>query len=469
MADLEALLAERLGPEGLVGDATDRAKYETGWRYGQGKARCVVRPGTTEDVAFVLRACHEAGAAVLPQGANTGLVGASVPDASGHMVVLSLERLTRRLEVDPFDRTVLVDGGVTLGQLNEALAPHGLMFPIDLGADPQIGGMVATNTGGTRLLKYGDVRRQVLGLEVVQADGTVLDLLKGLRKDNTGLDLKQTFIGTFGAFGVVTAARLQAAPRPRQRAAALVGLAQGEAALDLLQALERGAGDLLSAFEVISAEAWAPIFRHHPRLRNPYGGQEPPPFTALVELATALSTERLDLPELLETLLAEHLDGPAGEGITDIFPGRPEELWELRHHVSESLRHEGSLLGLDLSVPRSALPAFTAQVRAWIAAAHPFVRVCDFGHWGDGGTHLNLVWDPMAAPRPEAAFRAELQGQIYRRVVEDFGGSFSAEHGIGPHNQAFYDTFTPPAVKAVCGLLKDHFDPARRLGTVRLD
>lgn len=469
MGVLEALLADRLGSEALVADPIDRGKYESGWRYGQGRARCVVRPGTTGEVAFTLRACHDAGVPVLPQGANTGLVGASVPDASGSMVVLSLERLTRRLEVDPFDRTVLVDGGVTLGRLNEALAPHGLLFPIDLGADPQIGGMVATNTGGTRLLKHGDVRRQVLGLEVVLADGTVLDLLKGLRKDNTGLDLKQAFIGTFGAFGVVTASRLQVVPRPRQRATALVGLAQGESVLALLQVLEAGAGDLLSAFEVISAEAWTPIFRHHPRLRNPYGNQEPPPFTALVELATTLPVERLDLADLLEGLLAEHLEGPSGKGVTDIFPGRPEDLWELRHHVSESLRHEGSLLGLDLSVPRSALPAFTTEVRDWIARAHPFVRVCDFGHWGDGGTHLNLVWDPSAAPKPEADFKAELQERVYRMAVEAFGGSFSAEHGIGPHNQAFYDAFTPPAVKAACALLKGHFDPARRLGTVRLD
>lgn len=468
MDPLRAALTADLGDGAVLHAPDDLARYEKGWRYGLGQARLVARPGTTAEVSGVLSRCHAAGAPVVVQGANTGLVGASVPDASGAMVVLSLERLNRRLEVDPADRSVLADGGVTLSRLNETLAAHGLFFPIDLGADPQVGGMVATNTGGTRLLRYGDVRKNLLGLEVVLPDGTILNLLRGLRKDNTGLDLKQLFVGTFGTFGVVTAARLQAAPLPRQRATALVGLAQGEAVLDLLATLEAQAGDLLTAFEVISAGAWLPLFAHHPRLRNPFGPGLAPPYTALVELSSTVAAERLNLERLLEDTLAAHLEGPGGEAVTDVFPGRPADLWELRHHVSEGLRQEGTLLGLDLSVPRSALPAFTEAVRSWLEAEHPYVRVCDFGHWGDGGTHLNLLWREADASCPSEALKPILQEHVYALAVEDFGGSFSAEHGVGPHNQATYDRFTPEAVKAVARLLKGHFDPRAALGTVSL-
>ena len=194
--------ARLLGPGGVLTSPEDRARFEKGWRYGAGTAHCIVRPSSTAEVAAVLRLCGEQRVRVVPQGANTGLVAASTPDASGAMVVLSLERLNRRIEVDVHGRTVVVDGGVLLSQLNERLAKDGFWFPVDLGADPQIGGMVATNTGGTRLLRYGDVRHNLLGLEVVLGDGRVLTQLNRLRKNNTGLDQKHLFIGTTGVFGV---------------------------------------------------------------------------------------------------------------------------------------------------------------------------------------------------------------------------------------------------------------------------
>ena len=203
------------------------------------------------------------------------------------MLVLSLERVTQPLQIDPVDRTVVAGGGVLLSQLDAALEPHGLMFPIDLGADPTIGGMVVTNTGGTRLLRYGDVRQNLLGIEVVLADGSVLELMSALRKNNTGLDVKQLFVGTSGAFGVVTRALLRVVPRPVQRATALVGAQDGATVLALLAHLERAVGDVLTAFEVISADALAPVFRYQPRLRSPFGAALPP-FAVLVELSTTL-------------------------------------------------------------------------------------------------------------------------------------------------------------------------------------
>lgn len=463
LAGLRALL----GADAVVAEPHELERYEKGWRYGRGVALAAVRPSTTEEVSRVLRHASASGLRVVAQGANTGLVGASTPDASGEMLVLSLERLDRTIRVDPVDRTVTADGGVRLGQLEAALAEHGLLFPIDLGADASIGGMVATNTGGTRLLRYGDVRQNLLGLEAVLADGTVLDLMRPLRKDNTGFDARQLFVGTSGAFGVVTRAILRVVPRPAQRVTALVGLSSGPAVLGLLAHLERRAGEALTAFEAIGASALVPVFRHQPRLRDPFGGR-PPSYTVLVELSSTFGPERLALDRLLESALAERLDAEGGAGITEVFVGRPSELWEIRHLVSESLRQEGEVLAFDISVPRSSLAAFVDAARAEVAAGWPFVRFCEYGHWGDGGVHVNLVWSPEDAPRPAAELRAEMQPRLYDLAVARFRGSYSAEHGVGPHNQAFYDLYTPALVKEVCRLLKLRLDPAGLLGTVRL-
>jgi FAD/FMN-containing dehydrogenase len=464
-ADLRALL----GSDAVLTEADDLVRYESGWRYGKGKALLAGRPGTTAEVAKLLAFCQERGLRVMPQGANTGLVGASNPDASGEMLVLSLERLNKRLDIDPVNRTVVVDGGVLLSALNAALLPHGLMFPIDLGADPTIGGMIATNTGGTRLLKYGDVRHNLQGIEVVLADGTVVDALNHLRKNNTGLDFKQLFVGTSGVYGVITGAVLQVVPVPKQHATALVGCASGAAVLALLQALERELADVFTAYEVISANALIPVFAHHPDIRNPYGTARPPAYTALVELSSTLPGAALNLPELLEERLGAFLEGDGGAGITEVFMGKPEDFWAIRHHISEGLRNEGKVLAFDISVPRSRMAAFTDAAVALLANDYPFVRACDFGHWGDGGTHLNLVWKEEEAPRPTAEIVEELQAKIYELAVRGFAGSFSAEHGVGPHNQRFYDAYTSEPVKGVNHALRLRLDPKGLLGTTRLD
>jgi FAD/FMN-containing dehydrogenase len=382
------------------------------------------------------------------------------------MVVLSLERLNKTIELDQNARTVLVDGGVLLSQLNEALAPHGFWFPVDLGADPQIGGMVATNTGGTRLLKYGDVRHNLLGVEVVLGDGRVLTQLNRLRKNNTGLDAKHLFVGTTGVFGVVTRAVLQVAPLPKQRATALVGCRDGDAVLALLGAVEAELGDVLSAFEVMSANALDAVFAHQPNLRRPFAVL--PRYAALVELSSTLPADALALELVLETKLGAFLES-AGEAVVDVLVGNGDEFWQMRHHISESLRSAGKMLAFDISVPRSLLPKFTADVERLLAREWPQVRLCDYGHWGDGGTHLNLVWDEAAIGRPAAEVIAALQPRVYELAVRTHGGSYSAEHGVGPHNQRYYDLYTDSVVKQICGLLGDFCDPCDRLGTVRLD
>ena len=467
-AEVAAALAGILGGEGaVVTEPHELARYEQGWRYGHGKALAAVRPRTTGEVARVLAFATERAIRVIPQGANTGLVGASTPDASGAMLVLGFERLSAELDIDVVDRTVRAGAGVLLSTLDAALAEKGLLFPIDLGADPSVGGMIATNAAGTRVLRYGDVRRNVLGLEAVLADGTVLDFMSPLRKNNTGFDPRQLFIGTSGVFGVVTRAVLRVVPRPAQQATALVGAKDGAAVLDLLTHLERGLGDVLSAFEAMSDSALDPVFRYQPRLRNPFAGAMPP-YVVMVELSTSLPAERLDLPALLEETLVAFVEEDAAERITDVFPGKPADLWDIRHHISESHRHEGEVLAFDISVPRASLNEFVDAARALVARSYPFIRATDYGHWGDGGVHLNLLWKEENAPRPTPELKAEIQPLLYDLAVARFGGSFSAEHGVGPHNQAFYDKYTPELVKDVCRALKARLDPHGLLGTTRL-
>ncbi len=459
-------LADLLGDGGLLLDEDDRAGYEKGWRYGRGRALAVARPRTPADVAAVLARCHAHGVRVQPLGANTGVVGASNPDATGEQIVLSLERLSSTIDVDTVGRTAVVDAGVTLSQLNAALEPHGLFFPIDLGADPQIGGMIATNTGGTRLLRYGAVRAHVLGLEVALADGRLWTSLSPLRKDNRGLDLRQLFIGTSGTFGVVTRATLSLAPRPVQVSAAWVALSSGDQALALLAHLERELGETLSAFELLSREAFGITLRHGANIANPFEAGVPA-VAVLIECSTVLSAKHIDLGqaflETLEAFLMKHDDDDI-----DVVPMAPHDAWSIRHQVSESLRHEGHVLALDVSVPVARIAEYSEELRRELTTSHPQVRVCDFGHWGDGGTHLNIVWDPADVDDPAGLTRA-IQSWVYERTVRGYGGSFSAEHGVGPHNQHFYDSLSPELLLATSGVLKDHFDGKRMLGTVRLE
>ena len=458
---LVPMLRGVVGDDGVLTEAGDLERYETGWRYGRGKALAVARPRTVEEVSRLLAIAHAHGTRIHAVGANTGLVGASNPDASGDQLVLSFERLNRTIEIDPVDRSVLVDAGVTLSQLNEALAVHGLFFPIDLGADPQVGGLIATNCGGARLVKYGDVRANLIGIEVALPDGTLVDRLRRLRKDNTGLDLKHIFVGTNGAFGLITRAVLRVAHRPRQRTAALVAAESGEVALALLAHLEASVGDSLTAYEAISRGALQATLRHGAGLRDPFP-LGAPAYAILVELTSTMAREQLDLETLLADSLGEFLE--VNDGVADALTGNGEDFWRIRHQISESLRHEGHVLALDLSVPRSRLAEFTRAATALLADSHPFVAVCDFGHWGDGGTHFNLVWDVARAPRDVATLTRELQDTLYDLCVREFEGSYSSEHGVGPHNQRYYERYLDPVIARVHAALRQELDPHACLG-----
>jgi FAD/FMN-containing dehydrogenase len=433
-----ATLRAGMGPSGLLLPADGLARYESGARYGSGHAAFVARPASTDEVAFVVRSCNAHDVDFIVQGANTGLVGAASPDASGRQCVLSLERLNKRFELNVPNRSVKVSAGTTLSSINERLAPQGLWFPIDLGADPSIGGMIATNTGGTRFIRYGDVRRNVLGVEAVLPGGSILDAMDTVRKNNTGLDIKQLFIGTGGRFGVITEAVLEVQPLPRETATAILVPSSGDAVLETLSALEEAFGLQLTAFEGMSRTALDCVFSYAPKLRNPFD-ETLPDYALLIEISRwgRVGLAGAPIQETLETVLADILDT---ELITNAYVYDPANLWSIRHHISDSLKIRGRVIALDVSVPRDRFVRFRNEARAVVRRLAEHVLVADFGHVGDGGVHFNMIW-PIEVPYRDDKVEA-LRRAVYD-IVSAHKGSFSAEHGVGPFNARHYTEYVP--------------------------
>ncbi|WP_394781710.1 FAD-binding oxidoreductase [Undibacterium sp.] len=457
---LAALVDER----GLLADAEECSHYATGARYGAGRALAVLRPTDTAQVTGIVRYCARHKLPLVLQGANTGLVAASTPDASGRLLVLSMERLRNTIIVDAANRSVTVDAGVSLQELNDALEPHGLFFPIDLGANPSIGGMIAANTGGARLIKYGDVRHNLLGLQAVLMDppGEVLDMRHALRKNNTGPDLKQLFVGSSGAYGVVTQAVLQVHRVPRQTATALVVPRDQAAVLQLLQALEQDFPEYLAAFEGISGAALDAVVRHIPAIGNPFAPEAVPDYCVLIELSSAAGPESLGLP--LEQALSASLEKLFGGIVENAVIGRGQDLWRIRHAISEAVRQEGKVIAFDISMPRSALAPFRTEALELVGRLYPWLKVMDFGHWGDGGVHFNMVWPADTVQAYDADVVGSVRDAIYDLVVKKYKGSFSAEHGVGPYNQTYYHRYTSSAAQQLAGELQRLMDPLGLLG-----
>ena len=455
----------------LVGDSgvrtgDDAAPYAKGARYGAGIALCVVRPASADQVSEVVKFCVAQAVHIVVQGANTGLVGSSSPDATGRQVILSTDRLNNVCAIDIGNRTATVDAGVSLQELNDSLEPHSFWFPVDLGANPMIGGMVSANTGGTRLIRYGDVRHNLLSLEVVLFDppGEILTLGRPLRKDNTGFDLKQLFVGTSGVGGVITRATLEIHPLPQQSATALVVPTSDGAVMQLLAALESELGDFLAAFEGMSANAMQVAVDHIPNLRNPFAPEPMPDFAILIELESSCSSAStgLNLAEILNRFLEDKFESM----ISNAVIGSGKDLWRLRHSISEGARSVGKPIAFDVSVPRASIMAFRKVATDIVAKNFPFLTVIDFGHIADGGVHFNLVWPHSAARAFDAAVVNGLRDQIYAVVVEQFNGSFSAEHGVGPHNASYYQRYTDGSVKRIAGAIKHTLDPQGLCGNV---
>lgn len=423
-------LSRLLGPQGWLTEANDTAPYLTDWRGNYtGRALGVARPASTAEVAGVVRIAAEHRLPIVPQGGNTGLVGGGIPDDSGQAILLSTQRLNRIRSVDTAGNTILAESGCILATLQQAARDVERFFPLSLAAEGSctVGGNLSTNAGGTQVVRYGNMRDQVLGLEVVLPSGEIWSSLKGLRKDNTGYDLKHLFIGAEGTLGVITAALLKLAPLPRTRATALVALESPALAVELFAAIRDNFGDRLEGFEIFSELCLAFVLKHIPGTRNPFNA--PTPWQVLIELADT----RTDAP--LATQLEEALGSAAESGlITDAViatsDAQAAELWRLREEISETQKREGKSIKHDISVPIARLPEFIDKADATLAAAFPGIRIVNFGHIGDGNLHYNCSMPEGEDNLRIFARSAEVNTVVYD-IVRECGGSISAEHGLG--------------------------------------
>ncbi|WP_306119637.1 MULTISPECIES: FAD-binding oxidoreductase [unclassified Roseitalea] len=436
----------------------DVAPHLREWRgRWTGRAAAVLRPGATAEVARILELANRTGTAIVPQGGNTGLVGGQIPDGSGDAVIVSTARLDRIREIDTQADAITVEAGVVLAAIHDATEAHDRLFPLSLAAQGscQIGGNLSTNAGGTGALAYGVARDQCLGLEVVLPDGSVLDGLSKLKKDNTGYDLRDLFIGAEGTLGIITAATLRLYPRPRGKAAAFLAVGSPEDALALFRRARAVAGTALTAYELMARMGVAFTLRHMPGMRDPLARAYP--WYVLLEISSGRSLD--DARALLDSIAEtgfEHglvLDGAIAESEAQRLA-----LWQLREAMSESQIPEGGSIKHDISVPVSALPAFMAEAEKAILAIVPEARLCPFGHLGDGNLHYN-VSQPVGWDRQAFLDLTDRITPVVYGLVRAHGGSISAEHGIGQMKRQELAATKSPVALDLMRRIKAAFDP----------
>ena len=426
------------------------------WGTARGHSPLLLRPATTAEVAALLQLCHAESVPIVPQGGNTGLVGAGVPDASGRLAILSLGRLNRIRALDPLNDTITVEAGCVLETVQEAAAEANRLFPLALGAQGscQIGGNLSSNAGGINVLRYGMARALVLGLEVVLADGRIWDGLRALRKDNTGYDLKQVFIGAEGTLGVITAAVLRLLPRPRERQTVWLAVPTPRAAVALLGLMRERLGDTVSSFELLSGGCVDLVLRYLPGARAPLA--RPAPWYVLAEAAWSLAG---GLGAELERVLEEALRrGLIVDGVIAKSEAERRALWALRENPTEAMAREGLVLRHDIAVPVSRVPELIEQGEIALAATLPGVRIMPFGHLGDGNIHYNLLQPPGMSGDDFRAGAERVQRLVFD-VVAGLGGSISAEHGIGGLKRAELAACKPAVELALMRTLKAALDP----------
>ena len=420
----------KIGASRLLTAPEDTAPYLTDWR-GRftGRAQAVVLPATTDEVAAIVSACAEHHTPVVPQGGNTGLVGGATPDTSGNAIVLSLKRLNRVREVDAINGTITVEAGCVLYDTQQAAHGAGRLFPLSLAAEGSatIGGNLSTNAGGTQVLRYGNARELALGLEVVLPSGEIWNGLRGLRKDNTGYDLRDLFIGAEGTLGVITAACLKTFPLPRAQVTALFALDGIAPALALLALAQSSAGPTLTAFEFFSATCLQLVTRHFPDQRSPF--ERAHAQYVLLQLSDHEDAEHA--AGLLQALAEQALDKQLiADAAIAQSAAQSEALWKLRELISEAQAREGKNIKHDISVPISSIAKFIDETDALLSQRFPGVRMVTFGHLGDGNLHYNVSAPPDIAEERFLAHQPAIYECVHDQVTR-FSGSISAEHGIG--------------------------------------
>ena len=416
-----------------------------------------MRPASTEEVAAIIRVCAETGTPVVPQGGNTGLVGGSAPDPGGGEILLNLSRMNRIRQVDAANDTITVEAGCVLATVQAAAAGVDRLFPLSLGAEGscQIGGNLSTNAGGTAVLRYGNMRQLTLGLEVVLPNGDVWDGLRGLRKDNSGYDLKQIFVGAEGTLGIITAAVLRLFPRPREVVTALAAVRDPAAAVALLGRARAAVGEAVTACELMPRIGVDMAVRHVPNTVDPLSGRLE--HYLLVELSSA--REGSTLRAGLETLLADAMEsGDVLDATIAANEAQAQGLWRLREAIPEALPSEGGSIKHDVAVPVSRVAAFLDEATARVVAALPGVRPVAFGHIGDGNIHFNLS-QPEGTDTDSFLGEWERMNRIVHDVVQQMGGSFSAEHGIGRLKRGEMQRYKSAVEIDIMRKLKSALDP----------
>lgn len=448
-----ARLKHAVGPKGFTEDPAEIAPHLEEWRSKyHGRSSLMLKPASTAEISTILSICNETRTAIVPQGGNTGLVGAQIP-FNGE-VLLTMARLNRIRTVDPAGQTLIAEAGVTLAAVQNAASEQNLLFPLSLASEGSctIGGNLSTNAGGVAVLRYGMARDLTLGLEVVLADGRVLNLLRTLRKDNTGYDLKQLFIGAEGTLGVITAAALKLFPAPQERATAFVAVEDVRKAIALLSRLQAATGGLISAFELMPRAGVELLQKHFPGMAEPLRG--PSPWYVLVEAASGAGIRAV----FEDGLSAAMADGLASNAVIAESDRQRKALWALRETLPEAQKREGASIKHDISIPIDAIPDFIARATQAVLAREPGARPVTFGHLGDGNLHFNFQAPVGSDPTAFLSRWNEIQGVVHD-LVHALGGSISAEHGIGTQKREALLQYKSPAEIEVMRSLKKTFDP----------
>ncbi|MDO6962670.1 FAD-binding oxidoreductase [Rhizobium alvei] len=424
----------------------------------KGASPLLLKAGSTEEVAAIMALATESKTPIVPQSGNTGHVGGQTPRPQSTDVLLSLERMNRLREVDLAANTMTVDAGMVLARAQEIATEHDRLFPLSLGSQGscQIGGNLSTNAGGTQVLAYGNMRQLCLGLEVVLPTGEIWNGLRKLKKDNTGYDLRDLFIGAEGTLGVITGAVLKLFPRPRGRKVAFIGLDSSEQALSLFEEAVSICGNALTGFELMVRMGVDFTIRHIPGVRDPLAS--PYPWSVLMEISTSDSEAAADA--MMETVLGDaHAKGLIADAAIASSEAQARAFWHLRESMSEAQKPEGGSIKHDVSVPVSEIPAFMAEAEAAVLAAVPGARICAFGHLGDGNIHYNIS-QPVGADKAAFINRWREVNAIVHALVLKHGGSISAEHGIGQLKRDELAEIRPAIEIDLMRRIKRAFDPA---------
>ena len=446
------MLIDRLksivGPKGWTTDPIDLESSSTEWRgVVYGSTPIVILPASTEEVSAVVRACADADVAVVPQGGNTGMCAGAVPDESGTQIVLSLARMNHIRHVDADNFSMEVEAGCILRKIQEAASDADRLFALSLGAEGscQIGGNLSTNAGGVNVVRYGTARAQALGIEAVLADGTVVSSLRSLRKDTAGYDLKQLFIGSEGTLGIITAATLKLFPAPGAISTALVAIESSGDAVRLLAYLRSELADSIEAFELVSDFVFGLVTNHNPDLRLPFDDRAP--WYVLLDAAVGASAQPLE-----DALAGAAQSGLLSDAVIAKNSSEAQQFWRMRHSIAEAERHAGKALKHDISVPVSRMEEFLALGDRLLEDLVPDAQLIAFGHVGDGNLHYNVAL-PASSANTEAVTTA-----IYE-LVDQLGGSFSAEHGVGRLKRHYLPKYRGSSEIELMRTLKKALDP----------